>query len=86
MVKSVKTAGEACIFLMCIVFFMVKYNEFKLFILYSFYPLLIQTFECYPLDVVSRCRDPQLQVGENNSYLLNFKSNICNYRLLNIYI
>ena len=31
----------------------------------------------HPLEVVSRCRDPQLQVGENCSYLLNFWPSIC---------
>ena len=28
---------------------------------------------CHPLEVVSRYRDPQLQVDENDSYLLNLK-------------
>ena len=30
-----------------------------------------------PLEVVSRYRDPQLQVGENYSYLFNWRPNIC---------
>ena len=34
-------------------------------------------FNFHPLEVVSRYRDPQLQVGENYSYFLNFRSNIC---------
>ena len=31
----------------------------------------------HPLEVVSRYRDPQLQVGENYSYLFNLSTNIC---------
>ena len=31
----------------------------------------------YPLEVVSRYRDPQLQLTENYSYLFNFSTNIC---------
>ena len=30
---------------------------------------MIKTFNFYPLKVVSRYRDPQIQVGENYSYL-----------------
>ena len=30
-----------------------------------------------PLEVVHRYRDPQLQVGENYSYLFDLRSNIC---------
>ena len=30
-----------------------------------------------PLEVVSRYRDPQLQVAENYAYLLNLGTNIC---------
>ena len=30
----------------------------------------------HPLEAVARYRDPQLQVGENYSYLFNFSSNI----------
>ena len=30
-----------------------------------------------PLEVVSRYRDPQLQVAENYKYLINLNSNIC---------
>ena len=30
-----------------------------------------------PLEVVSRYRDPQLQVAENYSYLFNLSTNIC---------
>ena len=32
-----------------------------------------------PLEVVSRYRDPQLQVAENYLYLFNLGTNICNY-------
>ena len=31
----------------------------------------------HPLEVVSRYRDPQLQVGENYSYLFKSRPNIC---------
>ena len=31
----------------------------------------------HPLEVVSRYRDPQLQVGENYSHLFNMDTNIC---------
>ena len=31
----------------------------------------------YPLEAVSHCRDPQLQVSENDSYLLNLRPKIC---------
>ena len=37
-----------------------------------------------PLEVVSRYRDPQPQVVENNSYLFNFRPNIYKYWCLNI--
>ena len=36
--------------------------------------LIILNFQ--PLDVVSRSRDPQPQVGENFSYLFNLRPNI----------
>ena len=31
----------------------------------------------HQLEVVSRYRDPQLQVGENHSYLCDFSTDIC---------
>ena len=31
----------------------------------------------HSLEVVSRCRDPQLQAGENYSHLFNFRQKIC---------
>ena len=34
-------------------------------------------FNVHPLEVVSRYRDPQLQVGENYSYLFDLRPNIC---------
>ena len=37
----------------------------------------------HPLEVASRYRDPQLQVGENYSYLFNSRPNICKYLRLN---
>ena len=33
----------------------------------------------HPLEVVSRYRDPQLQVGENCTYLFNLRPNICTF-------
>ena len=38
------------------------------------------SLNCQPLEVVSRDRDPQLQVAENYSYLFNLfnlRTNIC---------
>ena len=37
----------------------------------------------HPLEVVSRYRDPQLQVGENKPYLFNLRPNICKFCRLN---
>ena len=37
----------------------------------------INNLNFHPLEVVSRYRDPQLQAGENCSYLYNLKQNIC---------
>ena len=42
-----------------------------------FYPAKIINLNFYPLEVVSRYRDRQLQVGENYSYLFNFRSILC---------
>ena len=39
----------------------------------------------HPLEVVSRYRDPQLQVAENYSYLFNFRRNICKSSCVNTY-
>ena len=33
----------------------------------------------HPLEVVSRYRDPQLQVGENYAYVFILKSNVCKF-------
>ena len=38
----------------------------------------------HPLEAVSRYRDPQLQVGENYSYLFNLSTNICKSWCLNM--
>ena len=38
----------------------------------------------HPVEVVSRYRDPQLQVVENYSYLFNFISKHCKFWCLNI--
>ena len=37
----------------------------------------------HPLEVVSRYRDPQLQVGENHSYFFNLRQHICKSCCLN---
>ena len=37
----------------------------------------------HPLEVVSRYRDPQLQMGENDTYLFYLKPNICKPRCAN---
>ena len=39
----------------------------------------------YPLEVVSRYRDPQLQVGKNYSYLLNLIYILCKFLCINTY-
>ena len=36
----------------------------------------VSDWNCHPLEVVSRYRDPQLQVGENYSYSFNLRPNI----------
>ena len=38
-------------------------------------PAKLSNLNVHPLEVVSR--DPQLQLGDNHSYLFNFESNIC---------
>ena len=35
------------------------------------YSAKVNNLNFHPLEVVPRCRDPQLQVGENYSYLFN---------------
>ena len=49
------------------------------------YSAKLHNLNFHPLKVVSRYRDPQLQVGENLSYLFNLRQNICNYCCLNTY-
>ena len=41
------------------------------------YPANLIYLNFNSLEVVYRYRDPQLQVGENYSYLLNLRQNIC---------
>ena len=41
------------------------------------YPAELIYLNFHPLEVVSRYRDPQLQVSENYSYLFNFSTSIC---------
>ena len=38
----------------------------------------------HPLEVVSRYRDPQFQVGGNYSYLYNLNQNICQSTTFNV--
>ena len=40
---------------------------------------MIFNLNCHPHEVVSRYRDPQLQVGENYSYLFNLRPNMYNF-------
>ena len=47
------------------------------------YPAKLFYLNFHPLEVVSRYRDPQLQVGENHAYLFNLRSNICKSLCLN---
>ena len=46
------------------------------------YPAKLIYLIFHPLEVVSRCREPQLQVGENHSYLFNLSTSICKFRCL----
>ena len=46
------------------------------------YPAKFIYLNCHSLEVVSRYRDPQLQVAEHYSYLFNFNTNICKSRCL----
>ena len=41
------------------------------------YPAKLIYLNFHPLEIVSRYRDPQLQVAENYSYLFNCSPNIC---------
>ena len=41
------------------------------------YPPKLNYLNFQPLEVVSRYRDPQIQVAENYSYLFNMGTNIC---------
>ena len=47
------------------------------------YPAKLISSNFHPLEVVSRYRDPQLQVGENYSYLFNLRPTICKSWYLN---
>ena len=46
----------------------------------------VNNLNFYPLEVVGRYRDPQLQVGENYSYLLNVRLNIYKYGCLHTHL
>ena len=41
------------------------------------YPAKLIYLNFYPREVVSRYRDPQLQVAENYTYMFNLSTNIC---------
>ena len=43
------------------------------------YPSTVIYYNFKPLEVVSRYRDPHLQVAENYLYLFNLSTNICKY-------
>ena len=43
------------------------------------YPAKVNNLNFQPLEVVSRYRDPQLQVAENYSCLFNLSTKICKY-------
>ena len=57
---------------------MCRYNPVN-YILWSIdpFPAKVIYLNFQPLEVVSRYRDPQLQVAENYSYLFNLHTNIC---------
>ena len=48
------------------------------------FPSYLSYLNFHPLKVVSRCRDPQLQVGENYSYFSNLRQNIYSSHWKNI--
>ena len=45
--------------------------------------LYFHYLKCHSPEVMSRYRDPQVQVGENYSYLFNLRQNICKCLSLN---
>ena len=47
--------------------------------LFTPFPAELPYLNFHPLEIVSRYRDPQLQVAENYSYLFNFIPNINKY-------
>ena len=53
-------------------------------IMNNHYPFKLIYLNFHPLEVVSRCRDPQLQVGEKYSHLLNLRPNICKSRFFTL--
>ena len=44
---------------------------------FNHFPVTLSFLNVYPHEVASRDRDPQLQVVENYSYLVNLRGNIC---------
>ena len=55
---------------------MMIYNGKTLHVFYKNISARLIYLNFHPLEDVSRYRDPQLQVGENYSYLFNFRRNI----------
>ena len=50
------------------------------------YPAKLIYLNFHLLKIVSRYRDPQLQVAENYSYLFNLSTNICKSLCLDTYL
>ena len=51
-------------------------TDFMFYKAVSAYPAKILYLNFYPLQVVSRYRDPQLQLPKNYAYLINLRTNI----------
>ena len=54
-----------------------RYNNWVYTCLFNPCSAKLNNLNFHPLEVVSRYRDPQLQVGENYSYLFILRPNIC---------
>ena len=50
------------------------------------YPAKLIYLNFHPFEVVSRYRDPQLQVGKNYSFSFNLVRKICKYWCLNTHL
>ena len=63
-----------------------KYNKKKLIhVFVVVQSAKLNNLHFYPLEVVSRYRDPQLQVGKNYSYSFDLRSNICKSWCFNVH-